>query len=190
VPIKKVCRRPGMRQVLVVVAVLLVASMAFGQATVVGGWATNLGWAGYYPAPPFIPVITTPSLTLQSFSPAPVGASNATFGLNAGATNSTLSIITPASSSSYTLPVWYGNGPVVATTVPEVVVHEGKAEREKKAFMETGVAMFGMGPGTAESVAQAKANRKPATHSYTNQDIDRINQTNGLVKWDGKTEHI
>lgn len=179
-----------MRQVLVVVAVLLVASMAFGQATVVGGWATNLGWAGYYPAPPFIPVITTPSLTLQSFSPAPVGASNATFGLNAGATNSTLSIITPASNSSYTLPVWYGNGPVVAATVPEVVVHEGKAEREKKAFMETGVAMFGMGPGTAESVAQAKANRKPATHSYTNQDIDRINQTNGLVKWDGKTEHI
>ena len=179
-----------MRQVLVVVAVLLVASIAFGQATVVGGWGTNLGWAGYYPAPPFIPVITTPSLTLQSFSPSPVGASNATFGLNAGATNSTLSIITPATSSSYTVPVWYGNGPVLSATVPEAFVHKGKAEREKPAFMQTGVARFAMGPGTAESVAQAKANRKPATHSYTNQDIDRINQTNGLVKWDGKTEHI
>ena len=179
-----------MRQVLVVVAVLLLAGMALGQATVVGGWATNLGWAGYYPAPPFIPVITTPSLTLQSFSPSPVGASNATFGLNAGATNSTLSIITPATSSSYTLPVWYGNGPVMSAAVPEVFVPEGKTEREKKPFMQTGVASFGMGPGTAESVALAKSNRKPATRSYTNQDIDRINQTNGLVKWDGKTEHI
>jgi hypothetical protein len=31
---------------------------------------------------------------------------------------------------------------------------------------------------------------KKASHSYTNQDIDQVNQKNGMVKYDGKTEHI
>ena len=179
-----------MRSVLIAGVVLLLAGMAFGQATVVGGWATNLGWAGYYPAPPFIPVITTPGVTFQAFSPS-TGASNATFGLTAGATNSTLSIVTPGTSSSYTSVVWYANGPVISTAAAETVgvseEREGRGEKHRR--METGVAAL-LGPGVNEAVTVAKANHKPATHSYTNRDVERMNQTNGLVKWDGKTEHI
>jgi hypothetical protein len=31
---------------------------------------------------------------------------------------------------------------------------------------------------------------KKASRTYTNQDIDQVNQKNGMVKYDGKTEHI
>jgi hypothetical protein len=178
-----------MRSVLIACAVLLLAGMAFGQATVIGGWGTNLGWAGYYPAPPFIPVITTPGVTFQAFSPT-TGASNATFGLTAGATNSTLTMITPGTSNSYTSVVWYANGPVVSSVPGEAAVpeeREGRGERHRP--MDIGVAAL-LGPGVNEAVKVAKASHKPATHSYTNQDVERMNQTNGLVKWDGKTEHI
>jgi hypothetical protein len=178
-----------MRHALIVGAMLLCAGMALGQATVIGGWATNQGWAGYYPAPSFIPVITTPSVTLQSYSPSPVGASNATFGLTAGATNSTLSMITPGSINAYTIPVWYANGATVGPVTGAVPVEEAAIRHGKHAF-NVGVAALAMGPGVSEAVKSAQANRRPATHSYTNQDIDRINQQNGTVKYRGKTEHI
>lgn len=178
-----------MRSVLIAVAVLLLAGMTFGQTTVVGGWGTNLGWAGYYPAPPFVPVITTPGVTFQAFSPT-TGASNATFGLTAGATNSTLTMITPGTSNSYTSVVWYANGPVVASVPGEAALPEERERRgERHRPMETGAGAL-LRPGVNEAVTVAKANRKPATRTYTNQDVERMNQTNGLVKWDGKTEHI
>jgi len=31
---------------------------------------------------------------------------------------------------------------------------------------------------------------KRAARTYTNQDVERMNQQNGQVKWDGKTEKI
>ena len=175
-----------MRSVLIAVAVLSLAGMAFGQATVVGGWGTNLGWAGYYPAPPFVPVITTPSITFQSYLPS-VGASNSMFGLTAGATNSTLSMVTPVDPAAYSAVV-FANGPVIASVPPEAVaVTEAKPERHK--IMETGAAAL-LGPGVSQAVKMAQANRKPATRTYTNQDVERMNQNNGLVKWDNKTEKI
>ncbi|HET7441768.1 MAG TPA: hypothetical protein VFJ47_10750 [Terriglobales bacterium] len=174
-----------MRSVLLACVVLMLAGMVFGQATVVGGWGTNLGWAGYYPAPPFIPVITTPGYTFQSFSPS-AGASNATFGLTAGATNSTLSMVTPATSNAYTAVVWYASSPQISSVAAEAVAPE-KAERHH--VMETGAGAL-LGPGVSEAVLTAKATRKPAQRTYTNQDVERMNQNNGLVKWDGKTEKI
>ena len=61
-------------------------------------------------AAPFVPLLTTPEISLEQFSPNPVGASNATTGLIAGATNSTLSQIQGSTSSVYTVPVWYQGG--------------------------------------------------------------------------------
>ena len=175
-----------MRSVLIAVAVLLLAGMAFGQATVIGGWGTNLGWAGYYPAPPFVPVITTPSITFQSYLPS-VGASNSMFGLTAGATNSTLSMVTPVDPAAYSAAV-FANGPVIASVPAEAVpVTEGRPEKHK--IVETGAAAL-LGPGVHEAVKVAQANHKPATRTYTNQDVERMNQNNGVVKWDGKTEKI
>jgi hypothetical protein len=40
-----------------------------------------------------------------------------------------------------------------------------------------------------ESSAAAKSARK-AGRTYTNQDIDRINQNTGTVKYDGKSEKL
>lgn len=174
-----------MRSVFITSIVLLLTTVAFGQATVVGGWGTNLGGAGYYPAPPFIPVITTPSYSFQSFSPSP-GASNATFGLTAGATNSTLSMATPATSNAYSAVVWYANGPQISSVAAEAAAPE-KAGRPH--VMETGAGAL-LGPGVHEAVLTARSSRKPAQRTYTNQDVERMNQNNGLVKWDGKTEKI
>ena len=76
-----------MRPYLVLTAVVLMAVAAFGQLPFRPGY----GPCDVYGCGPFIPLLTTPEVSLQQFSPNPVGASNATTGLIAGATNSTLS---------------------------------------------------------------------------------------------------
>jgi hypothetical protein len=88
--------------------VLLLTGMAAAQATVIGGTASS--WAPAYGvyAAPFVPLVVTPSATLATVSPSAVGASNATFGNVAGATNATLSIVPSAPVGVYTQPVWYG----------------------------------------------------------------------------------
>ena len=180
-----------MRKVLVVCAVLLFAGMAFGQSTVLGGYATNIGLpAGWYPVMPFVPLVVTPEITFVTFSPSPVGASNATAGNVAGASNATLDIVNPPTSAVYTVPVW-----INSAIVPRPAVLEAAAPAEARALpetrpLQTGAATFGMGPGTAEKVKAAQANRRPAGRTYTNQDVQRMNDKNGTVKWDGKTEQI
>ena len=79
----------SMRPYLILTAVVLMAVAAFGQPPFRPGY----GPCGVYGCGPFIPLLTTPEISLQQFSPNPVGASNATTGLIAGATNSTLSQI-------------------------------------------------------------------------------------------------
>ena len=74
-------------------------------------------------------------MSLQQFSPNPVGASNATTGLMAGATNSTLSQIQGSTSSVYTVPVWYqgGGAPLITPEVnlwPEAIGREGHPRHE------------------------------------------------------------
>jgi len=180
-----------MREVLVVCAVLLFTGMALGQATVVGGYATNIGLpAGWYPVTRFVPLVVTPEITFVTFSPSPVGASNATAGNVAGASNATLEIVTAPTSAVYTVPVWTGSAITSWLTASEVTAPaEAKALPERRHF-ETGVATFAMGPGTAEMAKAAQANRKPAGRVYTNQDVQRMNEKNGTVKWGGKMEHI
>ena len=122
-------------------AVLLLSGLAIAQATVIGGTASN--WAPAYGvyAAPFVPLVTTPSVTLATVSPSAVGASNATFGNVAGATNATLSIVSQPPVGVYTQPVWYGpSAETPAESAPEArhgkelmdltsALHRGRATR-------------------------------------------------------------
>lgn len=85
-------------------SILLLSVLSYGQ-----DWR---GVPGYCPygCGPYIPLITTPTLVLTTLSPNPVGATNATGGLIAGATNSTLSEISGDTDAVYTMPVWYSGG--------------------------------------------------------------------------------
>ena len=56
--------------------------------------------AVHYGYGPYVPLTTTPEISLQTVSPNPVGATNATYGLQAGARNSTLSTINGNTSSN------------------------------------------------------------------------------------------
>ena len=77
-----------MRAGMVGIAVMLFSALAFSQAGVRGVpsyCSNNCG--------PYIPLISTPNVRFETVSPSPAGASNATGRLNAGARNSTLSIV-------------------------------------------------------------------------------------------------
>jgi hypothetical protein len=112
-----------MRPCLVLTAVVLMAAACFGQAV--------LPYSGdcYYGCGPYVPRITTPEISLEQYSPNPVGASNATTGLIAGATNSTLSQVNGPTSSVWTVPVWVQGGGAPVLT-PEVSLFPGRLGRE------------------------------------------------------------
>ena len=184
-----------MRSIYVLCGLLLLCGLAAGQATTIGGTANN--WAPAYGvyAAPFVPLVTTPSVTLSTVSPMAVGASNATFGNVAGATNATLSdeFIAEPPVGVYTEPNWYGpSAPVAALAVamypPPPPRHEGGHEARERGF-DFVVAAIESTASVATVRAGAPSTGK-ASRTYTNQDVDRQNQNNGLVKWDGKTEHI
>ncbi|MFY9675931.1 MAG: hypothetical protein WAK13_15835 [Terriglobales bacterium] len=165
----------------------------------------------------FAPLITTPMLSLQSVSPNPVGASNATTGLVAGATNATSTDIPSGSTSSeYTVAVWYQGGAPLIT--PEVntwpiarepgmrpmnmgrmnmgVTNEdhGMTEREHAAHHEKRAEWaYFSGVGETEETTDVAAAAKgpgPGKHTYTNQDVTRQNDKNGDVHYDSKNEKI
>ena len=175
--------------------VLLLSGLAAAQATVVGGTASN--WVpayGVYEAP-FVPLVTTPSVTFATVSPSAAGASNATFGNVAGATNATLSMFSqpPAGaytqaiwSPSYTQPTWFG--PPAVGEAPSESMSENRPARRAHAF-EIGVASWQSSESAGHLMAGSTSAKK-AGRAYTNQDVDQVNQKNGTVKYRGKTEHI
>jgi len=166
---------------------LLLTGLAAAQATVIGGTASN--WAPVYGiyAAPFVPLVVTPSVTLSAVSPSAVGASNATFGNVAGATNATLSsgFIASAPTGVYSQPVWYGPSSGETTSEPEHESHHGQRAR----MLEVGVASWESSQSVTYAMAGATAGKK-AARTYTNQDVEHVNQSNGTVKYNGKTEHI
>jgi len=190
-----------MRPYLVLCAVLLMALAGAAQQPVPGA-APYYGWG------PFVPLVTTPMISLTTISPNPVGASNATTGLVAGATNSTLSQIDGPTSSDYTAAVWYqGGAPLTESDVslwPKPAGHGGHpphhmapeppgphAHAPHKEAHE-GWMYYTGSEHTANVVtaaAAAKGERK-AGHVYTNDDVTRQNDNNGNVKYDGKTEKM
>ena len=131
-----------MRPYLVLMAAVLMAVAAFGQRP----FPPPTYESCVYGCGPFIPLLTTPEISLQQVSPNPVGASNATTGLIAGATNATLSQIQGSTSSVYTVPVWYqGGAPLITPEVllyPEAIGREGHpmhvGMREERRHEEVG----------------------------------------------------
>lgn len=192
-----------MRPFLLVMVMVVIAVAAFAQQP--------MPLSGcFYGCGPYVPRITTPEISFQQVSPNPVGASNATTGLTAGATNSTLSEINGSTSSVYTVPVWYqgGGAPLLSPEIrlwPEPIGHakhpmhpmrEEHAREERGARKEERVAWtYYAGPGEeytgspAEAAAPGKGSRQ-AGHVYGNDDVKRQNDQNGVVKYRGKTEKI
>lgn len=179
-------------------AMLLLACVAFAQTPVYG---PVYG--------PYVPLVTTPQVSLETVSPNPVGARNATYGLVAGARNATSEIVNDGNtSSSFTEPVWYQGGGAPLISEPEVALHvrgvhgghmmmphmpmrmgdHGHMEEHAQAAAWTYLAGEEM-PSAVEAAGAAKTARK-ATRTITNQDIDAENQKTGTVKYDGKTEKI
>jgi len=175
---------------------LLFCGFAAGQATIIGGYASN--WVPSYGVyvGPYVPLVTTPEVSLSTVSPWSAGASNTAFGLVAGATNSTLSseFVGEPPSPVYSQPVWYGQteaelaGP--SSYGPPARQHP---IRRKHGEQEQAFDFVSAPRSSRESVATLIAERGPAkrgARTYTNQDVERQNQNNGTVKYDGKTEHI
>jgi hypothetical protein len=199
-----------MRPYSILAALVLMAVTGFGQqirfpvprpmpGTIYGG-------GGYYGGGVYVPLLTTPQINLETFSPNPVGASNATTGLIAGATDGTLSEITGSTSSVYTVPVWYqgGGAPLMTPDVrlaPETIGRDGhvtrramggeEPAREERAPREEARAnwtSFGAHEHTVVLGSVAKGTK--GDHTYTNDDILRENEKNGDVKYDHKTEKM
>jgi hypothetical protein len=192
-----------MRMFTVLSSILLLSVLGFAQSS-------DRGIPGYCPygCGPYVPLITTPSVSFATYSPNPVGATNATGGLFAGATNATLSEINGNTDAVYTMPVWYSGGgmplvdPATNSVVgsmrlnrarPEYREHMEHAQRERQREGTTVAWIYfpseGHGTGALEK-ASAATGVKPAKHSYTNEDVQQQNEKNGYVHYDSKTEKI
>jgi hypothetical protein len=196
-----------MRPYLLLMVVVLMAMAAFAQMP------APYSAGCYYGCGPYIPRLTTPEISLQQFSPNPVGATNATTGLIAGATNSTLSQVNGSTSSVYTVPVWYqgGEAPLLSPNVnlwPETIgregrpmhgpnpgaMHEEHPREEHRPAQEARAAWtYFAGPGeeygNPAEAGTPKGNPQHG-HVYTNDDVTRQNDKNGVVHYDSKTEKI
>jgi len=182
-----------MRTLTVLCSILLLSALGFGQDVI-------RGFPGYCPygCGPYIPLITTPSLSFATVSPNPAGATNATGGLIAGATKSTLSQVSGNLDAVYTMPVWYSGGgtPLIspAVNVPvyetslEPMEYRERMHRQREAG-QPGWIYFSSTEQTASPVQPASAARglRRAARIYSNDDVKRQNQQNGLVKYDSKT---
>jgi hypothetical protein len=188
-----------MRPYFVLCAVVLMAVAAFGQQPPV----PRVYGPCLYVCGPYVPLITTPMISLQTVSPNPVGARNATTGLIAGATNSTLSQIQGSTSSEYTEAVWYqgGDAPLTSPQIhmyPQPIGHAGHFMREEHEMREAreeqhGGWLYFSGSEHTSSAIEASAaakGMKKASHVYTNEDVERQNQNNGMVKAQGKTQKM
>jgi hypothetical protein len=186
-----------MRTLTVLSMVLLASAVSFGQTE-------RGGYAGYCPygCGPYIPLLTTPSVSLETVSPNPVGATNATGGLVAGATNSTLSEVSGNTDAVHTEAVWYSGGgsPLTAPAVNSPIgsmkmmrpghteaMHREEHEAGHPAWIYYSAGEHHIGGGASVALA---ATGHPAKHSYTNEDVERQNEQNGNVHYDSKNEKI
>jgi hypothetical protein len=188
-----------MRLLIALCSAALLSSFAIGQ--VVPGVTVYNGCGA-----PYIPRLTTPEVSLSTVSAAPVGASNATYGLVAGATDSTLSPgnVTGNLGGTYTQPVWYAGGttplissPAVELSVPLAPLHMPGGNRREREHEVAEAARptwiyYATEDETSSPVDASAASRtgRRATRTITNQDVEKQNQNNGSVKYDGKTEQI
>ena len=190
-----------MRTLQLLCAILLLSALTFAQNM----GRSYPGYAGcFYGCAPFVPLVSTPMISFQTVSSSPVGATNATGGLSAGATNSTMESLPVDSSADHTQAVWYWGANTVPThEVAETALapmHHAMMEpmhhMEHMGMMHHGEeqeAVYIAGPVESVSVMESAAGARTAqkaARTYTNQDVDRMSQQTGTVKYDSKTEKI
>jgi len=187
-----------MRLLSLIFAVVLLSCVALAQTPI----TVRTGYYGC--SGPYIPLVTTPQISLETVSAAPVGASNATYGLTAGATNATLSNVTGNLGGVYTQPVWYAGGttplissPAVQLPVPIAQMQYGERREHEREHERAEAAprawIYYASEEETSSAVDASASARTGRHAartITNQDVQQQNQKNGFVKYDGKTEQI
>ena len=136
--------------------------------------------------------MVTPAVSLGTYSPSPAGASNATGGLVAGASNSTLDNVVYAPRTVFSVTHWYGPdaeelGAAEPETITEHGMHHERMHHERP--FDAGIAAFQSSEGLATLAGLSKPGGK-ASRTITNQDVDQLNQNNGTVKYRGKTEKL
>jgi|SRR5579862_1369746 len=188
-----------MRILTILFSVCLLSALSLGQSR-------DAGATYYCPygCGPYVPMISTPRLSFTNVSPNPVGATNATGGLVAGATNSTLSEVSGDTDSLYSIPVWYSGGgmPLVspATNSPvggmrmndmrhQYMRATEQSQRQPEAKPQSWI-YFASVQQTSGSLEAAAKGAKTTKRSFTNQDVEQLNQNNGYVHYDSKTEKI
>jgi hypothetical protein len=184
-----------MRQLALLCTLLAAPILALGQnggqATVISGYASNWVVAPGAYALPNPPLVNTPMVSLDAVPVSPVGASNATAGNVAGATNATLSMVSQPVSGPFAASLWYGSS--TASEAPEDS-REAHAQAHRGNYLNLGIATFQDSESVARLMAEEHFEKKHAPRVYTNQDVaqlvEQLNQSRGLVKYDGKTEHL
>ena len=178
-----------MRAVTVGIVVVVLSALALGQAGA-RGVPSYCSYCG-----PYVPLISTPNVGFETVSPSPVGASNATGGLHAGARNSTLSIVDGNPDAVHTQAVWYSGGgsPLVSPAVrlphpePMMGMHEEHMRQMEHGQGEEGHAAWAYyaGPMQTTNPVDASAAAKSGRHAartYTNADVERMNEKNQEFK--------
>ncbi len=177
----------------------LLAESSVGQVAVISGYASNWTPPGIYAAP-FVPLLKTPSVSLDSptvgtgpafseSSASPVGIYTVPF----------VPLLKTPSISLESAPIAAGPDSTSAANwraEPASADVSGNAGEEKSAStpqrqregFHLGAALSQDSFGVAEL---AKSTRNTAAaHLYTNEDVENLNRTNGQVSFDNKTERL
>jgi hypothetical protein len=150
-----------MRLTITTLSVLLLADLAAGQVTVISGFAPNWVPAPGAYAAPFVPLVNTPSVSLDN-PPAPfVGGS----------------------------PVSAGQSGQMETASPSVGPTTPSRRQGANGHVKLGAATFQSDYQLGQLAASSR-NARPAAHIYTNQDVETLNRTNGKVSYGNKSEHL
>ncbi len=162
---------------------LLLCGLASGQTRWVPPGTYSEPFAPRLATPTAPPqALATPFLTLDSPS------------LVAGASNETMNDAT-GSSVHFNQPVWYAPGVQLSPAVAQLSVSPGQAQVSSRNMasreshgIELGAARFQSSYGAAQ-LAGNRPGRK-ASRVFTNPDVARVNETNGMIRFEGKQEHI
>jgi hypothetical protein len=168
--------------------ILLLCGLAAAQAD----WTPP----GNY-AEPFVPRLATPSASFGAVMtptlsldtpPSVVGASDATAGNVTGAGNATSSVVTTGQPVYFNRPLWYAPGVQPYEGVEEFTLPATAVSRPAPGGFEFGTATFQSSYGVARLMAENA--RRKAIRVYTNPDVARVNDNNGVVRYRGKTGQV
>ena len=165
----------SMRSFVTFCAVLLLCVFASGQA---GFGHGHSSWdpPGLY-SEPFQPLVTTPFVSINSVS-TPVISLDSVAPV-VGASNATIE-----SSNIFAQFAWAGSQTLEVQQ--ETSTAENETLRQSGGF-DFGAARFPSDYGAAQLIERPGASQAKL---YTNPDVEAVNQTNGLVKFKGRTEHL